>query len=249
MRRLAVKIDYEHEQLTFYDGPKFHYSGSGTRIPLLIDGVVFEAAGSVDDLVATFYIDTGNEVGFELQGAFVSQYNLIQRLGAQYHGYSGRSYGGPMGDAYYTRIKNVRLGEAEVHDVLATLHTGEEDSHVAGNIGRNILRQFNVTFDAMRGVFYLEKNANWGKPDVFNRAGLVVDPTGDGQKVMTVLPASPAESAGIAPGDLITRIDGRVPDDDINDRAFLQPEGTRVALTVKRGDAVRDVQLTLKNLL
>lgn len=249
MRRLVVKVDYEHEQLTFYDGPTFHYSGNGTRVPLLMEGVVFEAAGSVDDLGATFVLDTGNEVGFELEPAFVSQYNLVQRLGAQYHGYSGRSYGGPMGDAYYVRVKSLHLGDAEVHNVVAILHTGEEDRDVAGNIGRTILRQFNVTFDAMRGVFYLEKNANWGKPDIFNRAGIVVDPTDDGQKVMTVLPGSPAESAGIAAGDLITRIDGRAPDDDINDHAFLQPEGTRVALTVKRGDSVRDVELTLKNLL
>jgi hypothetical protein len=250
MRRLAVKIDYEHNQLTFYDAPAFRYAGSGVRAPLLIEGQSFEVAGSIEDLGATFLLDTGNEVAFEVEPGFVTQYNLIQRLGARYHGYSGRGYAGPTAEAYYARVKTLRLGDAEVHDVVTNLSTGEPGGATfAGNVGRSILRQFNITFDAMRGALYLEKNANWGKPVIFNRAGIVVDPVEDGEKVMTVLPGGPAESAGILVGDLITRIDGRAPADDINDPAFLQPVGTRVALTVKRGDAVRDVQVTLKELL
>jgi predicted aspartyl protease len=250
MRRLAVKVDYEHNQLTFYDGPTFRYADGGVRAPLLIEGNVFEVAGSIEGLGATFLLDTGNEVAFEVEPGFVTQYNLIQRLGARYHGYSGRGYAGPTAEAYYARVKTLRLGDAEVHDVVANLWTGEPGAATfAGNIGRSVLRQFNVTFDAMRGAMYLEKNANWGKPVIFNRAGIVVDPIEDGEKVMTVLPGSPAESAGIAVGDLITRIDGRPPADDINDPAFLQPVGTRVGLTVKRGDAVRDVQVTLQELL
>jgi len=189
-------------------------------------------------------------VAFEVEPGFVTQYNLIQRLGARYHRYSGRSYAGPTPETYYARVKTLRLGDAKVHDVVANLWTGEPGvANFAGNVGRSILRQFNVTFDAMRGAMYLEKNANWGKPVIFNRAGIVVDPVEGGQKVMTVLPGGPAESAGIAVGDLITRIDGCPPADDINDPAFLQAVGTRVALTVKRGDALRDVQVTLKELL
>lgn len=250
MRRFAVKVDYEHEQLTFQDAPTFKYSGDAVKVPLIIDGNMFEASGTVDDLAGTFMVDTGNEVGFDLDPQFVSEYNLIQRLGAHYHGYSGKGFGGPTPEAYYARVETVRIGDAEVHNVIANMGTGESvDGKLAGNIGRTLLRQFNITFDAMRGAMYLEKNANWGKPDVFNRAGIMVDPTPEGQKVMTVLPGSPAESAGIGVGDLITRIDGRAPEDDINDRAFLQPVGTRVKVSLKRGDSVKEVQITLRELL
>jgi len=41
LRRFAVKIDFEQQRLTFYDGPRFHYSGPGTAVPLR--KVYFEA--------------------------------------------------------------------------------------------------------------------------------------------------------------------------------------------------------------
>ena len=251
LRRLAVQVDYEHEQLTFYDAPTFHYSGAGKPIPLLTDGTSLEVQASVAGASGTFALDTGNEVGFLVYPGFVQQNHLIERFGAHYHGYSGKDYAGPTDQAYYARIKTLSIGDVEAHDLIGYLWTGSTTGAeaIAGNIGRSVLRNFTATFDLMRSRLYLEKNANWDKPEIFNRAGLLVDPTDAGQKVMTVLPGSPAESAGIAVGDVITQIDGHAPADDTNDPAFLQPEGTRVTVTVKHGDAGRDVQLTLKELL
>jgi hypothetical protein len=250
MRRLVVKIDYEHERLTFYNAPTFTYSGGGVEVPMRIKGLLLEADGSVDGIPATFALDSGNEVAFSLDGGFVKQNNLIERLGAHYHGYSGRSYGGPLPEAYYVRLKTLGIGGAEVHDLITNLSAGEPGpGGFAGNVGRSVLRQFNATFDCMRGKLYLEKNANWGKPGIFNRAGIVIDPVDQGEKVMTVLPGSPAEAAGLAVGDVITKIDGHAPSDDLDDPAFLQPVGTVVKLVVKRGDEERQVDVTLRDML
>jgi hypothetical protein len=99
----------------------------------------------------------------------------------------------------------MHLGEAEVHGIVANLSTAKPPPGTKnGNVGRSIFRQFNVTFDCMRGALYLERNANWGKSVVFNRAGIVFDLTGDIQKGMTVLPGSPAEASGLVVGDLVT---------------------------------------------
>ena len=137
-----------------------------------------------------------------------------------------------------------------MHDLITNLSGGEPGpGDYAGNVGRSVLRQFNATFDCMRGKLYLEKNANWGKPGIFNRAGIVIDPVDQGQKVMTILPGSPAEAAGLAVGDLITKIDGRAPSDDLDDPAFLQPVGTVVRLVVKRGEGERRIDVTLKDVL
>jgi len=250
MRRLVVKIDYEHDQLTFYNAPTFKYSGGGVEVPMRVKGLLLEAEGSVDGVPATFALDSGNEVAFSLDGGFVKQNNLIARLGAHYHGYSGRSYGGPLPEAYYVRLKTLGIGGAEVHDLITNLSAGEPGpGGFAGNVGRSVLRQFNATFDCMRGKLYLEKNANWGKPGIFNRAGIVIDPVDQGEKVMTVLPGSPAEAAGLAVGDVITKIDGHAPSDDLDDPVFLQPVGTVVKLVVKRGDEERQVDVTLRDML
>ena len=118
----------------------------------------------------------------------------------------------------------------------------------SGNIGRSIPRQFNVTFDSLRGDLYLDKNVHWGESGVFNRAG-IVDPTEQGQTIMTVLPGSPGEAAGLVVGDLITRIDGKPPGDDPEEPAILQAVGTVVHITVKRGNIDRETKVRLKNVL
>jgi hypothetical protein len=235
LRRFAVKVDYDHKLLTVYDAPTFRYQGSGTGVPLQLWGISFEVNGNVDGVEGRFVLDTGNEAGFALEGEFVQQSDLICRLGAHYHGYSGRGYAGPLPDAYYARVRSLRLGEAEVHDVVAYLSNGETaGADFSGNIGQSILKQFNVTFDAMRGRLYLEKNSNWGKPGIFNRAGVILGKGDQGETVMTVLPGSPAESAGLHVGDVITAIDQKPPEDLSEQPAFLQPEGTVVDLTAKR---------------
>jgi len=250
LRRFVVKVDYENKLLTVYDGPAFRYQGNGIGVPLLLRGISFEVNGKVDDVDGRFVLDTGNEAGFALEGEFVQQSDFIRRLGAHYHGYSGRGYAGPLPDAYYGRVRSLRLGEAEVHDVVAHLSTGETaGADFSGNIGQSILKQFNVTFDAMRGRLYLEKNSNWGKPGIFNRAGAILGKGDQGETVMTVIPGSPAESAGLHVGDVITAIDQKPPEDLSEQPAFLQPEGTVVHLTAKREGVSHELSLTLRNIL
>ena len=250
LRRFAVKVDYEHKLLTVYNAPTFRYQGSGTGVPLLLRGISFEVNGNVDGVDGRFVLDTGNEAGFALEGEFVQQSDLIRRLGAHYHGYSGRGYAGPLPDAYYARVRSLRLGEAEVHDVIAYLSSGETaGADFSGNIGQSILKQFNVTFDAMRCRLYLEKNSNWGKPGIFNRAGVILGKGDQGERVMTVLPGSPAESAGLRVGDVITAIDQKPPEDLSEQPAFLQPEGTVVHLTAKREGVSHELSLTLRDIL
>jgi hypothetical protein len=249
-RRLTVKVDYERGELSFFDAPKFRYTGDGVRVPMHLDGFTLEVDGSIDGVPGSFSLDTGNEVAFELSSEYVRRDNMIEKLGAHYHGYAGRGYGGPLPDSYFARIGTMSLGAAEVHGIVASLSTEKSPPGTKdGNVGRSILRQFNVTFDCMRGALYLEKNANWGKPVIFNRAGILFDPIGHGEKVMTVIPGSPAEASGLLVGDLITEIDGRPPKDDVEEPAFLQAPGTVLHLRVERGNDARNIDVSLRDIL
>jgi hypothetical protein len=125
MMRLAVKIDFEEQKLTFYREPPFKYSGTGVELPLLLQDRIFEVDAKLDGVNGRFQLDTGNQFGFDLDPGFVKQNGMIKRLGARYHGYAGRGYGGPLPEAYYARVKTLRLGDTEVNDVVAYLHTGE----------------------------------------------------------------------------------------------------------------------------
>ena len=255
MRRLVVTVDYEREQLAFNLPQPFTYSGHGVKVQIepMLTPFEIEVRGSVNGASGVFCIDTGDEASLSLEQRFVGQYNLVKQLSPRYHGYAGSGIGGAMPAAYYGRVETLRIGEAEVNHVIAFLFDRQAISaENAGNIGSRVLRQFNITFDDPHGVLYFEKNSNWGKPEIFNRAGIIVDSIMHNQKVMNVLPESPGEIAGVAIGDIIVQIDGRAPNKDPlqqDDPAFLQPVGTVVRLTVLRGDKTQKIEVTLRDLL
>ena len=66
---------------------------------------------------------------------------------------------------------------------------------------------------------------------------------------MTVLPGSPGAQAGLETGDVITAINGKVPGDEMNQPAFLQPSGTQLQLTVQHGTETRGVTVILRDVL
>jgi hypothetical protein len=255
MRRLVVTVDYQREQLGFSLPQAFTYAGDGVKVPIepMRTSPGIEVKGSVNGASGMFGIDTGDEGSLEVEQRFVSQHSLVRQLSPKYHGYAGSGIGGAMPPAYYSRVKSLHIGEAEVTNVLADLFDGQAISDEnSGNIGTRVLRQFTVTFDLPHGVMYLEKNSNWSKPEVFNRAGIIIDSIQMDQKVMNVLPGSPAAMAGVEIGDVLLQIDGRAPSDNPllqDDPAFWQPVGTVVHLTVLRAGGMRKVKIRLRDLL
>ena len=234
MRRLAVKIDFEHQRLTFYDGQHFHYSGPGTVVPLQLQGNALLVKTSIGDASGLFLLDSGNESGTMMSTSYTVNNNLVKKLGAHFLAYNGRGFAGPSPQAYLARVNTMRIGDVQVPSIIGRFSTDPSDNgDLAGNIGQDILSHFSEVFDCMRGMVYFETNKQSTQPEVFNRAGFIFDSFGRGLQVMTVLPDSPGAQASVVVGDVITAIDGKTPDDDVNQPAFFQPSGTQLQLTVQ----------------
>ena len=252
MRRFAVRVDFEHNQLTFFDGPHFHYTGAGTAVPLLMhkDSNGAEIRAEADGIPGVFTLDTGNQIGLFLNSGFVQEHHLVSSLGAHYRGYNGRGFGGPSPEAWFTRLHKLRIGNLEIANPVVRLQTASDGMYAnAGNIGQSILNRFTLIVDCMRGVMYLEKTAGWDKREIFNRAGLILDPVDGVDSVKTVLPGSPGEVSGLKAGDRITGIDSQTPADDPNDPVFNRPTGTVLHLTVHRNGTEHVYSVTLEDVL
>jgi hypothetical protein len=250
LRRLMVKIDFEQQRLTFQDGARFSYPGPGSAVPLRFEGNALLVQASVGDASGWFELDSGNESGTMMFAGFTVKNQVLKSLGPHYPAYNGRGFAGPAPQAYLARVNNIRIGDVRVPSVIGRFITDPSDKRdYAGNIGQNILRHFTVVFDCVHGQVYFETTKASTRPEVFNRAGLIFDSLGRGLQVMTVLPNSPGAHVGIEVGDVITTIDGKVPDDDINQAAFLQPSGTQLHLAVQHGTQTRLLTVTLADVL
>jgi hypothetical protein len=252
LQNLPIRVDFEKQEITFYSKQGFEYSGKGTAVPIHTKDGALLAEATVDGIDGLFGIDTGDMYSLSLYAPFVALHKLVQHYGAKIQGYAGEGYGG-ADRGFFTRADTLLLGQAEVIRPITVLSTdtvgAESSATIAGNIGLHVLRQFTLTFDGPHGKMYLEKNENYGKPDVFNRAGLMLNYDPDHLKIMTVIPRSPGARAGLKAEDVITGIDGKPPTDDTMQNAFTEAVGTVLHLTVRHDAKTRTVVLVLKNIL
>jgi hypothetical protein len=254
MRRLVVTVDYEHQNLTFYDPTSFKYQGSGEETTLQQDATQLVVNASVDGAQDDFVVDTGDFNGLDVNQSFVKKFALLDHVPHRYHGVFSRGAGGYEPPEWITRLKTVCIGRACVHRVVAYLSDGQASwDEYAGTIGADILKNFRVTIEWSHHTLYLEKNSKRPKPDIFNRSGILADFDDDGKglKVAAVLSNSPGEKAGIKVGDRITLIDHQPPANawGSDEPAFLKPPGTVVSITILRDHAVQEFKIKLKNLV
>lgn len=251
LRRFAVQIDYANCRLTFFDGPGFHYSGAGSRLPLSVARGLFEVDGQVDRFPARLQLDSGSDQALVLFTGFVQQHKLVQFYHPRLSGVSSYGFGG-LTKAWITRIGSLRLGHFEVKAPVTDLSmdsAGVATEAIAGNIGAGILRRFTVVFDALHQQLFLEPNANFGEPETFDRSGMVLEEEAGGLKVLGVLEGSPAAEAGIAAGDFVTQINDRPIAPGEYRVAFKRVPGTLVSLTVQHQGQTRHTDVRLRDLL
>jgi serine protease Do len=113
------------------------------------------------------------------------------------------------------------------------------------NLAKEVLVQLRATGKVTRG--YLGVSVAPVSPDVRSARGMDAL---RGALVAEVVPRSPAASAGLQPGDIITAFQGQPVStpQDLTRRVGGTPPGTRVALQIVRGDAKRSVDVTLAEL-
>jgi len=151
----------------------------------------------------------------------------------------------PDGKARLVRAPTLGLAGANIDGLLLTvLENPEWDVFDAGIIGLPILRRFNMATVVADKALYLKPNGLPAQPERYNRAGLWIDRAGKDAKIAVVGAGSPADKAGLKPGDRLIDVDFGA----LTSRMF-EPAGTQIALKVAQGGAPRDLVLTLADFL
>jgi hypothetical protein len=255
IRRMVTTIDYGAHTITFTDPSRFKPKNLGTAVPFVFYDHLPDVTGRIGDLPATFDIDTGSRSEVDITSPFVAAHQLRAKFAKGTSAVVGWGVGGPT-RSYMVRLPALTLGPVPVTGIAAGLSEAKAGSisnpNYSGNIGGGLLKRFVVTFDYAHQVMYLKRIVP-APPDVgaFDRSGLWINAKPDGYEITDVAKDSAGAAAGLAVGDVITRIDDQpVRTEDLAEaRKKLRDSavGTRVSLTVRRGNDTRVATLVLKD--
>lgn len=211
LKRFPTKLDFQRSRATFYDPSRFSYRGGGVGIPVKVIEHVAYVEGSVDGIKGVFTIDTSGRGSLMLTAPFVESNGLVKRFGATQTFVSGSGADG-FQHSLLARAGSFKLGAVTFDRPVVALSTQGATAPatgIAGSVGHGILRQVNITFDYANGFLYVEKNMNFGQPDVFDRSGMWIERSATGFEIVELVKDGPAAKAGLAPGNVIVAVDGK----------------------------------------
>jgi hypothetical protein len=239
--RFVVTIDYDSTRLVLRDPKTFRWAGTEAALPMKLNGVVPSLEAVIDGRYrGQFRLDVGSSSTVDLHTPFVRNNDLGKRL-RDARDVSGAGFGGGFNSSL-GRLHTMAIGPYSWRDPMVILSRVQEGAlaseDFAGNIGNRILERFRVTLDYDGRRVWLEPGRLYRERDAFTRSGLMLGWTKGRMDALSVLPGSPAESAGIREGDEVTAVDGRATGEwqpaALEAALEAGPDGREVRVTVKR---------------
>lgn len=253
---LVLTIDYANSKFTLTNPSIFHPNPAQEAIAMTMrDGVFPNVEATVDGVTGTFDLDAGSSQGLMLTRAFANANGIVEKMPKTVDVDAARGVGGEIGGTA-GRVATFKLGSVSFANPIAVVTNASGGAFatpgLAGNIGGEILRRFTVTFDAPEHTVYLARDSAYKDPFTFTRSGLFATRR-DGKTIVTrVVTGSPAQTAGVRPGDVLVALDGTplaaLTADQVHD-FWLRPAGTSVRAKLERDGSPVAVTLTLRDLL
>ncbi|HEX4301268.1 MAG TPA: aspartyl protease family protein [Rhizomicrobium sp.] len=253
-RRFVTRIDYGARTVTLIDPKYYDPKESGTPVHIAFNGNAAVVDGSYDGIPGKFQIDTGARSALTLDAPFVATNNLLAKAPKGVDAVDGWGVGGPS-RAHTVRGGILKIGAAGIEIDHPVTGFGTDtagafaDPSLSGNIGGGILKRFVVTFDYAHNTMYFKPvSGPVADLDTYDRAGTWFNVEPEGFKVIAVTTGSPADTAGLKEGDVITAVDGKpfadLPLPDLRQRLRDDPVGTLVTFHLASG---KDIKITLKD--
>ena len=207
-----ITIDPPRRQLTIEDSRTFRPPAGIQPIEFQLndDGMPVVNA-EVAGVQGRFEIDTGDRSSLTLFGPFWRAHGFTARLGQTFEALTGFGVGGSV-RSIVGRPDRLKLRGLTIESPLTRLSLQRSGAFAradyAGSIGMGLLKNFVTILDYDSRRMWLARVPNT-EPDHYDRSGawLALDGHG-GIQIADVVHGSPADQAGLRPGDSVASVAG-----------------------------------------
>lgn len=246
--RYIVHFDYDKLLLSVYTQGDFKYRRGGYILKPILNSIPITRTDFRDNkkLSSRFYFDTGAGLCFLLSQNYVEDSSVL-RPGKTPVVTQAEGLGGKM-EMRLTTVKEVRVGPYRFRNVptyvFEDIYNITAYPYLAGLIGNDLLRRFNVTLNYAKKEIHLVPNSHFHSPFDYAYTGLGIYNVDGRIQVEDVIPGSPGEKAGFRPGDVIISVGNNMSNNIQTYKNLLQAAGQRLKIIVSRNDSLSI--LTLK---
>jgi len=247
--RYIVKIDYDSSQMYVYSKGNFKYPKGGfmlrpSVVTLPVQGALLRDAREVN---TRFYFDTGAGLCLLLNSDFIRDSSILNQdkkpLPTQAQGMGGKA------NMEVTTMKEFKIGPYRFRNIPTHIFNDEYNvtsyPYLAGLIGNDVLRRFNIILNYDKKIFYLSPNSHYRDPFDYSYTGLGLYWIEGEIRVGDVMKESPAEKAGFKVDDVVIGVNDNLSQNLQLYKSMLQNTGDKVKVLVRRQPEAM-LELTMK---
>jgi hypothetical protein len=252
--RYIVRIDYDSNEMYVYSKGNFNYPKGGFTLKPTFTNLPVEWAGIHDirEDKARFYFDTGAGLCILLNSDFIEDSSILNP-GKKPFPIEAQGMGGKV-IMHVTTIKEFKLGPYRFRNLPT--HIFEDVYHItsypslAGLIGNDVLRRFNIILNYGKRIFYLTPNSHFNDPFDYSYTGLDLYWVEGEIRIGDVMTDSPADKAGFKVDDIVISVNENTSKNLQLYKSMLQNTGDRVRFVVYRSDTgIVDLSVKVKSIL
>ena len=212
---LVVGIDHKKDKITIYNPNRFKPNSKFTSHDISINNYKpyikshTEINGTTDTL--NYLIDSGASLALLIHSNRDKDFEMPENV---IIGSLGKGLGGDI-SGYVGLIDGINIDGYRLPNIITSFQ--EIDSSFLdseqiirdGIIGNVILSRFHIIIDYMREKLYLHKISKLDEEFDYDKSGMLIYALGDKLNeyyIKTIYPNTPAEEAGLLPGDKIIKI-------------------------------------------
>ncbi|MBC7465776.1 MAG: aspartyl protease family protein [Bdellovibrio sp.] len=171
LKKAVACINFDKQVLNLNSGEIDCFDTKGVVLPFRLDGRTPAIAGSVNGISGEIVIDTGDRSAFSIFQKFSLESKIEAKFVDKPLVITGVGLGGAI-PAKMAVLDEIKLGnEVTLYRVLSRrpYTTGNyfATSAIAGTIGNEVLRRFNIILDYNRYEITLIKNNHFSEPYIF----------------------------------------------------------------------------------
>ncbi|MBS1660214.1 MAG: aspartyl protease family protein [Bacteroidetes bacterium] len=246
--RYLVKIDYDRGQMDIYTRGNVRYPRGGFLLKPRLYGLPM-LEGDLEDARAIrsrFYFDTGAGLCLLFSSNFTSDSAIFSPKRKKPVKIQGAGLGGKT-EMQLTTLKTFSLGPFRFKKIPTYIFEDAYDvtsyPQLAGLIGNDLLRRFNLWLNYERSEIYILPNRSYKQPFDYSYSGVTIALI-EGRIVVTdVIEESPAAKAGFREGDRVVAVNGDRKQDLQVYQGLLRTMGPKVKVLVQRENGKEELLL------